>query len=52
MEIKLIKEALDRRESEEFVMALNHKSKLRVNKELKRGVGFEGVPKICKGTPF
>ena len=35
LEIKLIKEALDKRECEEFEMALQHKSKLHVYKELK-----------------
>ena len=41
LKIKLIKEALDRRECEEFEIALRHKSKLHVYKELKHGVGFE-----------
>ena len=41
LESKLIKEALGKRECEEFEMALQHKSKLCVYKELKRGVGFE-----------
>ena len=41
LESKLIKEALDKGECEEFEMALQHKSKLRVHKELKREVGFE-----------
>ena len=51
MERKLIKEALDRRECEEFEMALRHKSKLRVYKELKRGVGFEEYLRYVKGPP-
>ena len=41
LERKLIKETLDRRECKEFEMALCHKSKLDVYKELKRGFGFE-----------
>ena len=40
-ESKLIKEALDKKECEEFEMALQHKSKLHVYKELKNEVGFE-----------
>ena len=40
MEIKLIKEALDKRECEEFEMTLQHNSKLCVYKELKCGVGI------------
>ena len=51
LERKLIKEALDRRECEEFEMALRHKSKLRVYKELKRGVGFEEYLRYVKGPP-
>ena len=49
LEIKLIKEALERRECEEFEMALGHNYKLRVYKELKRGVGFEEYLKYVKG---
>ena len=49
LKIKPIKEALERRECEEFEMALRHKSKLRVYKELKRGVGFEDYLKYVKG---
>ena len=48
LEVKLIKQALARRECEEFEMALRHKSKLRVYKELKRGVGFEEYLKYAK----
>ena len=51
LEIKLIKEALERRECEEFEMALRHKSKLCVYKELKRGVEFEEYLKYVKGPP-
>ena len=51
LERKLIKEALDKRECEEFEMAFRHKSKLRVNKELKRGVGFEEYLRYVKGPP-
>ena len=51
LEIKLMREALDKRECEEFEMALQHKSKLRVYKELKRGVGFEEYLKHVKGPP-
>ena len=49
LERKLIKEALDRRECEEFDMALRHKSKLRVYKELKRGVGLREYLRYVKG---
>ena len=48
MEIKLIKEALDKHECEEFEVALQHKSQLRVFKELKSGVGFEEYLKRVK----
>ena len=49
LELKLIKEALDKRECEEFEMVLQHKPKLRVYKELKCGVGFEEYLKYVKG---
>ena len=52
MEVKLIKQALDNRESEEFDMTLQHKSKLCVYKEWKRVVGFEEYFKNLKGPPF
>ena len=48
---KLIKEALDRRECEELEMALRHKSRLPVYKELKRGVRFEEYLRYVKGPP-
>ena len=41
LEIKLIKEALDKRKCEEFEIVLKHKWKLRVYKELKSGIRFE-----------
>ena len=43
LELKLIKEALDKRDCEEFVMALQHKSKLRVYNQLKHGVGLKNI---------
>ena len=49
LKTKLIKEALDKRECEKFEMALQHKSKLRVYKELKGGVGFGEYLKPVKG---
>ena len=52
MEIKLIKEALDKREYEEVEMALQYKSKLCVYKELKCGVGFGEYLKCVKGPSF
>ena len=59
LNIKLIKKALDKRKCEEFEMALQHKSKLRVCKELKWEIGFEeylecvkGVLRMCKGSTF
>ena len=51
LEIKQVKEALVKRECEEFEMALKHKSKLRVYKELKRGVGCEEYLKYVQGPP-
>ena len=51
MERKLIKEALDRRQCEEFEMALRHKSKWCVYKELKCGVGFEEYLRYVMGPP-
>ena len=52
LEIKLTKEALEIRECEEFVMALGHKSKMRVYKELKHVVRFEEYLKYVKGHPY
>ena len=52
LEIKLIKEVCDERACGEFEMALQHKSKLRVYKELKRRIGHEEYLKYVKGTPF
>ena len=49
LEIKLIKEALNKRECEELEMALQHKSKLHVYKELKCGFGFEEYLQHVKG---
>ena len=43
LDIKLIKKALDKRECEEYEIALQHKSKLIVYKELKWETGFEGI---------
>ena len=51
LEIKLIKEALEKRECEEFEMSWRHKSKLFVYKKLKRGVGFEEYLNYVKGPP-
>ena len=47
--IKVMKVALDKREFEEVEMAVQHKSKLRVYKELKRGVRFEEYLKHVNG---
>ena len=41
LSVNQIKRALDQRECEEFEVALQHKSKLHVYRELKREVGFE-----------
>ena len=49
LELKQVKEALVKRECEKFEMALQHKSKLRVYKELTRGVGYEEYLKHVKG---
>ena len=43
LEIKLHKEVLAKRGSEEFEMALCHKSKLCVYKELKMGLGLRSI---------
>ena len=40
---KLIKQAIDKTECEEFEMALQHKLKLRIYKELKQGVGLRNI---------
>ena len=49
LELKLTRETLDKRKCEELEMALQHKSKLHVYKELKCGVGFEEYLKHGKG---
>ena len=52
LEIKLIIEDLDKGECEEFEMALQHKSKLHVCKDLKWMVGFEDPFYIDFYVPF
>ena len=49
LESNRILEILDKKDFEEFKMALQHKSKLGVYKELKRGVGFEEYMHHVKG---
>ena len=49
--MKLIKKALGIRECEEFEMALQHKSKLQVYRELKWEVGFEKYLEYVDGAP-
>ena len=49
--IKLIKKALDKRGCEEFEMALEHKTKLRVYRELKWEIGFEEYSEYVKVPP-
>ena len=51
LDIKLIKKALDKRECEEFEMALQHKSKLRVYRELKHEIGFVKYLEYVKKAP-
>ena len=51
MNIKSIRKALERRECEEFEMALQHKSKLCPYRELKREVGSEEYLEFVKGAP-
>ena len=51
LDIKVIKEALAKRECEQFEMALQHKSKLRIYKELKQEVGFKDYLEYVKGAP-
>ena len=46
---KSIKEALEKRESVNFEVAMQHKSKLRVYRELKREIGLEEYLKYVKG---
>ena len=41
LNLKIIKEVLTKRECEEFEMCIEHKSKLRVYREVKREIGFE-----------
>ena len=49
--LKTNQKTFDKRECEEFGMALQHKSKLRVYKDLKREVGFEEYLEYVKETP-
>ena len=49
LKIKLIKEALNKRECEEFETSLQYKLKLSVYKELTCGLG---IFETCKGTLF
>ena len=51
MNVKLIRKALDRREHEEFEVALHHKSKLRLYRELKWEVRPEEYLEFVKGAP-
>ena len=50
-DIKIIKKALDKRGCEEFAMTLQHKSKLRVYRELKQEIGFEEYLEYVKEVP-
>ena len=51
LDIKLIKRALDKTKYEEFEMALQHKSKLYIYRELKWEVGLDKYLEYAKGTP-
>ena len=51
LNIKIMKEALAKRECEEFEMCLQHKSKLQVYREVKRKVGFEEYFEYINGDP-
>ena len=51
MNVKLIRKALDRRECEEFEVALKHKSKMCLYEELKQEVGPEECLEFVKGAP-
>ena len=51
LDIKLIQKALDQRECEEFEMALQHKSLLRVHGELKQEIAFEEYLEYVNGAP-
>ena len=48
---KLVKKALDQRDCEEFVMGLQHKSKLKVYRKLKHGIVFEEYLEYIKVAP-
>ena len=52
LDIKIIKKALDQKECEEFEMVFQHKSKLRVYRELKWEIGFEEYLEIYTGSSF
>ena len=59
MDVKIIRKALDKREGEEFKMALQHKSKLHLYGRLgfylygrKWEVGFEEYLEFVKGKPY
>ena len=49
LELKLIKEALNKIDCMELEKALQHESKLHVYKDLKRGIGLEKHLKHAKG---
>ena len=49
---KTNQKALDKRECEEFEMALQHKPKLRVYRELKQEVGFEEYLEYVKEATY
>ena len=51
LDIELITGALDKRECEEFEMTLQHKSKLRVYRDLEWEIGFEEYLEYVKGAP-
>ena len=50
LDVKLTKKSLDKRECEELEMALQHKSKLHIYRELKWQFGFEKYLEYVKGT--
>ena len=49
--MKIIQKAFDKRECEESEMALPHKSKLQVYRELTQEIGFEECLEYVKGAP-
>ena len=50
LDVRIIKEALIKREYDEFQMAMQHKSKLYIYQELKHEIQFEEYLEYVKGV--